>query len=71
MRSNKLAMLENKFLCKKQIFQEFGISKSTFYRLVKILGLHIERRLLSPTEAENLRNVLRGMDVQAKGKEKN
>lgn len=64
-------MPDDKFLCKKQIFQEFGISKSTFYRLVKILGLHIERRLLSPTEAENLRNVLRGMDVQAKGKEKN
>lgn len=51
-------MDNNKYICKKQIFEEFGISKATFYRFVKRHGIPVSRRLLSPTEATQLRKVL-------------
>jgi len=52
-------MLDEKYSCKKQIIQEFGMSKSTFYRILKQLGISVSGKLLSPLEAEGLRQALR------------
>jgi len=52
-------MQNEKYLTKKEIIQEFGFSKATFYRLLNQLGFTCTRKLLSPTEAEELRHALR------------
>jgi hypothetical protein len=52
-------MQEKYYKSKKQIIVETGLSKATFYRIIRRLGIPISRKLLSPTEAENLREALR------------
>jgi len=52
-------MKNDKYICKKQLFEEFGISKATFYRFVKRLGIAVSGQMLSPDEAEQLREALR------------
>lgn len=52
-------MQNEKYICKKQIIQEFGISKATFYRILKQLDITVSGKMLSPREAEGLREALR------------
>lgn len=52
-------MQNEKYLTKKEIIQEFGLSKATFYRLLRQLGFTCSRKLLSPSDAEELRRALR------------
>lgn len=57
-------MRSEKYICKKQIFEEFGISKATFYRYMKRHGIAVSRHLLSPAEAEQLRSALYQQIIQ-------
>lgn len=52
-------MQNEKYFTKKEIIHEFGLSKATFYRLLRQLGFTCSRRLLSPSDAEELRRALR------------
>lgn len=62
-----ITMKDSKYICKKQLLEEFEISKSTFYRLIKRLGIPISGQLLSPREAEDLRGLLRQKAGQGPG----
>ena len=48
----------SRFQSKKELIQELGISKATFYRRLKQLNLTISRYLLTPNEADQIRNIL-------------
>ena len=61
-------MKDSRYICKKQLLEEFEISKATFYRLVKRLGIPISGQLLSPREAEDLRGLLRQKAGQGPGR---
>jgi DNA-binding MurR/RpiR family transcriptional regulator len=52
-------MQNEKYFTKKEIYHEFGLSKATFYRLLRQLGFTYYRKLLSPSDAEELRRALR------------
>ncbi|HAD13570.1 MAG TPA: hypothetical protein DCF33_14175 [Saprospirales bacterium] len=51
-------MKKQKFKTKLLLFQELGITKSTFYRLVNQKKLKISRSLITPKEENELRIAL-------------
>ena len=47
-----------KFKTKREFIEEIGLSKSTFYRLIKKKNIPLTSELLSPKEEQELRNAL-------------
>lgn len=51
-------MNSQKFITKGELLRDLGISKATFYRRIKKLGLPVSASLLSPQEVDTIKEAL-------------
>jgi hypothetical protein len=52
-------MKELTFLTKKELISELKMSRTTFYRRLKLLGIETTRGLLSSNEVETIKEALK------------
>jgi hypothetical protein len=52
-------MKELTFLTKKELIRELKMSRTTFYRRLKLLGIETTRGLLSSNEVETIKEALK------------